>query len=242
MSVYLNTGCHAVLALLSEGYPPLEGRSPTRYSPVCHATNPLRGLRVRLACIRHAARVYSEPGSNSQVNFVVPPKLLRSVGGSNLLTRAACLKRLSDLCPARRPLPFQERPRSGTRQVKDSSFPTTQRRSAGHDECCPLILDGLCLHVLSSFQRTGRRTDRPPLARNPFAGEPYEDTADSSVCQPLTARDAHQISAELSHWPLPSHCHWTARPPGTPRGLELPHSTFSSRLKHARGHAGLPTV
>ncbi len=31
-------GCYAVLALLSEGYPPLEGRSPTRYSPVCHST------------------------------------------------------------------------------------------------------------------------------------------------------------------------------------------------------------
>src|SRR5687768_283104 len=72
MSLYLNRACHAVLALLSEGYPPLEGRSPTRYSPVCHATNPLRGLRVRLACIRHAASVDSEPGSNSQVKFAVP--------------------------------------------------------------------------------------------------------------------------------------------------------------------------
>src|SRR4029079_16841226 len=79
MSVYPNTGCHAVLALLSEGYPPLEGRSPTRYSPVCHATNPLRGLRVRLACIRHAASVDSDTGSNSQVK-VDPrrPPLARS--------------------------------------------------------------------------------------------------------------------------------------------------------------------
>src|SRR3990172_4224711 len=70
MSVYPNTECHAVLALLSEGYPPLEGRSPTRYSPVCHSTCPLRDFRVRLACIRHAASVDSEPGSNSQVKFV----------------------------------------------------------------------------------------------------------------------------------------------------------------------------
>ena len=31
-------GCYAVLAPLSEGYPPLEGRSPTCYSPVCHST------------------------------------------------------------------------------------------------------------------------------------------------------------------------------------------------------------
>ena len=62
-------GCYAVLASLSERYPPLEGRSPTRYSPVCHSTHPLRDFRVRLACVRHAASVDSEPGSNSHVKF-----------------------------------------------------------------------------------------------------------------------------------------------------------------------------
>ena len=62
---------HAVLATLSGRYPPLEGRSPTRYSPVCHSTHPLRDFRVRLACIRHAASVDSEPGSNSHVKCVV---------------------------------------------------------------------------------------------------------------------------------------------------------------------------
>src|SRR6059058_2334290 len=62
--------CYAVLASLSGRYPPLEGRSPTCYSPVCHSTYPLRGFRVRLACVRHAASVDSEPGSNSQVKVV----------------------------------------------------------------------------------------------------------------------------------------------------------------------------
>src|SRR5262245_23068502 len=71
MSMYPNMGCHAVLALLSEGYPPLEGRSPTRYSPVCHSTHGLLHFRVRLACVRHAASVDSEPGSNSHVKFAV---------------------------------------------------------------------------------------------------------------------------------------------------------------------------
>jgi hypothetical protein len=61
-------GYYAVLALLSEGCPPLEGRSPTRYSPVCHSTrSPKAANSVRLACVRHAASVDSEPGSNSQV-------------------------------------------------------------------------------------------------------------------------------------------------------------------------------
>jgi hypothetical protein len=58
---------HAVLALLSERYPPLKGRSPTRYSPVRHSTQGRSPFRVRLACVRHAASVDSEPGSNSQV-------------------------------------------------------------------------------------------------------------------------------------------------------------------------------
>src|SRR5213079_2587111 len=56
---------------LSGRYPPLEGRSPTCYSPVCHSTHPLRDFRVRLACVRHAASVASEPGSNSHVKFAV---------------------------------------------------------------------------------------------------------------------------------------------------------------------------
>src|SRR5688572_2335487 len=34
----LNPERHAVLAFLSERYPPLEGRSPTCYSPVRHST------------------------------------------------------------------------------------------------------------------------------------------------------------------------------------------------------------
>src|SRR5215216_2488143 len=90
MSLYLNRACHAVLALLSEGYPPLEGRSPTRYSPVCHSTNPLRDFRVRLACVRHAASVDSEPGSNSHVKFAVPlARRLRSSLRSQLFNASA---------------------------------------------------------------------------------------------------------------------------------------------------------
>jgi hypothetical protein len=53
---------YAVLAPLSEGYPPPVGRSPTCYSAVrhCHPK-----VAVRLACFRHAASVDPEPGSNS---------------------------------------------------------------------------------------------------------------------------------------------------------------------------------
>ena len=57
---------YAVLAQVSLGYSPPEGRLPTRYSPGRHSTHPRRNFRVRLACVRHAASVDSEPGSNSQ--------------------------------------------------------------------------------------------------------------------------------------------------------------------------------
>src|SRR5262245_33987045 len=93
MSVYPNTGCHAVLALLSEGYPPLEGRSPTRYSPVCHSTDPLRDFRVRLACVRHAASVDSEPGSNSHVKFAGPAFPTARMRARQVLPERNCLTR-----------------------------------------------------------------------------------------------------------------------------------------------------
>src|SRR6185436_17205967 len=40
MSACSKAGCYAVLASLSGRYPPLEGRSPTRYSPVRHSVTP----------------------------------------------------------------------------------------------------------------------------------------------------------------------------------------------------------
>src|SRR5438132_13309172 len=55
----------SVLAPLSGSYPPPEGRLPTHYSPVCHFTTVLLRLLVRLACVKRAASVRSEPGSNS---------------------------------------------------------------------------------------------------------------------------------------------------------------------------------
>ncbi len=62
--------CYTVLAPVSKCYPLLMGRLPTCYSPVRHSSfsggASSGGKRsVRLACIRHAASVRPEPGSNS---------------------------------------------------------------------------------------------------------------------------------------------------------------------------------
>ena len=57
---------HAVLPRVSTGYPPSRGRSPTCYSPVRHSRAGIAtSLTVRLACLKRAASVRSEPGSNS---------------------------------------------------------------------------------------------------------------------------------------------------------------------------------
>ena len=60
--------CYPVLALLSKSCPRLKGRLSTRYSPVRHFNCSRRNFLVRLACVRHAASVRPEPGSNSQVH------------------------------------------------------------------------------------------------------------------------------------------------------------------------------
>ena len=64
---------HAVLPAVSSCYPPVQCRFSTRYSPVRHSVQNrhpegivIRNL-VRLACVKHAASVHPEPGSNSHV-------------------------------------------------------------------------------------------------------------------------------------------------------------------------------
>jgi len=55
---------HSVLATVSGGYPKVKGRLLTCYSPVRRSCTP-KGLTARLACVKHAASVRPEPGSNS---------------------------------------------------------------------------------------------------------------------------------------------------------------------------------
>ena len=68
---------YAVLAAISSCCPPVQGRLPTRYSPVRHSVSPdsirklPRNRFVRLACVRHAASVHPEPGSNSHVKNLI---------------------------------------------------------------------------------------------------------------------------------------------------------------------------
>ena len=59
---------HGILAAVSSCFVPVGGRLHTRYAPVRHSCTlgvATSGLTVRLACIKPAASVHPEPGSNS---------------------------------------------------------------------------------------------------------------------------------------------------------------------------------
>ena len=56
---------YPALAEISSRYSGLRGRFPTCYSPVRRSKS-IATFLARLACIRHAASVNPEPGSNSQ--------------------------------------------------------------------------------------------------------------------------------------------------------------------------------
>ena len=67
---------HAVLATVSHGYPPLEGMFLCITHPCATLLIP-KDFLVRLACVKHAASVRSEPESNSNVLILSFLKLRR---------------------------------------------------------------------------------------------------------------------------------------------------------------------
>ena len=61
---------YPVLAVVSNRYSEPSGRSSTRYSPVRRFTWGRSPFLARLACVRHAASVQSEPESNSPIKII----------------------------------------------------------------------------------------------------------------------------------------------------------------------------
>ena len=69
LSPHRTTRAYPVLSTVSSRYSSCRGRLSTRYSPVRHSTRGRSPFRVRLACVKHAASVQSEPESNSPVQI-----------------------------------------------------------------------------------------------------------------------------------------------------------------------------
>ena len=57
---------YGVLLTVSHGYPPQKGRFLYITHPFATRINTEASIPVRLACVKRAASVHSEPGSNSQ--------------------------------------------------------------------------------------------------------------------------------------------------------------------------------
>ena len=159
ISTSSKAGCHAVLASLSGRYPPLEGRSPTCYSPVCHSTHGLLHFRVRLACVRHAASVDSEPGSNSHVKFVAHRRA-EAPRWNNCLTRGrfigSCVVQSVLIESGSSPVAFARTDNSG-RPIPRRHPLTLIFLSRSPSGSRQKLTGCVCLHALSSFQRTDRR-------------------------------------------------------------------------------------
>ena len=67
---------YLVLIPVSRSYPRARGRLLTCYSPVRRSSTP-KGLSARLACVKHAASVRPEPGSNSPTKPKVGEQITR---------------------------------------------------------------------------------------------------------------------------------------------------------------------
>src|SRR5262249_30513333 len=85
---------YPVLIPVSRSYPRVKGRLLTCYSPVRRSSTP-KGLSARLACVKHAASVRPEPGSNSP---------LMSINNRRIRERIVNIEE----CPENRPEPASE--------------------------------------------------------------------------------------------------------------------------------------
>ena len=177
---------------------PFETLSPTRRQ-VTHAlltrlplSYPLRGNRVRLACVRHAASVDSEPGSNSHVRWFAsrarPPLRTRTTGTRSDSTNTRPVMALA-LSPMPTPPMFRKAPTPGLlSSLDDWPRPTTPRscylREAIEPDRHPLILDGLAVTFYLVFKEPVLPV-HPPPASQPSSGEPFKLTNPRPPCQAL---------------------------------------------------------
>ena len=84
---------YAVLANLSTSYPPLQGTFRYVTHPFATRHQGCPRAAVRLACVRHAASVQSEPGSNSSVQ-----SLFRAIAGRSRCDAEPSLTQNTDSC------------------------------------------------------------------------------------------------------------------------------------------------
>ena len=191
-------------------------RSPLSYSLP-------RPLRVRLACVRHAASVDSEPGSNSHVRWFASrasPALASEPGTRSDSTNTRPVNGSCVVLDAT-PSMFREAPTPGLlSSLDDWPRPTTPRGIAATREAIepdrhPLILDGLAVTFYLVFKEPALPV-HPPLASQPSTGEPFKHTDPphlvSSLNFGLLPRAFRAPVSPSRHRPEASPLAWSLEP------------------------------
>jgi hypothetical protein len=161
-------GHHPVLAAVSRGCPEARGRFP-RVTHPCATRCRAEALHpVRLACVRRAASVRSEPGSNSQLEPPAPPDPATAV-------------------PRPQPAPIAP----GTRRSCDRPWPTASLIKAGPPPTPrgpDLAVEPTCPKGRAPQRRPARRPQGPPALRTVPPRTPQSPAARDR--RPATIKDA----------------------------------------------------
>ena len=175
ISIRSRTGCYAVLASLSGRYPPLEGRSPTCYSPVRHSVSPCGETAFDLHVLgTPPALILSQ---DQTLKFNLLERAFDFLLFSNFVTSVLC-------CPCHRPRSARIAPPLARRGAEALTldglvaFSDSASLALGFVGCCTLYL------VFKEPRTPGFDSRSPPRTRHPiawilllpFLGEPFKLT------------------------------------------------------------------
>jgi hypothetical protein len=174
-------GDHPVLAAVSRGCPGAWGRFPRATHPSATRADPEGPTPVRLACVRRAASVRSEPGSNSQFHHpTVLPKGARAPGAPAGLPATRHRKTIADGIPRRRSkvnawpprprgrgtgCPDRPTPKGRRLRIPSSSSPLCQTARASPALAPQAAARGPPGRAAAMSRKAPRSPPEPPLCR-----------------------------------------------------------------------------
>ena len=180
ISTCSKAGCYAVLASLSGRYPPLEGRSPTCYSPVRHSVVPCGTTAFDLHVLGTPPALILSQDQTLKLKRLFSPE-----GESNSITRAP-VELGSCVVPYSCRLPLIPLPgftgavaRLRLALTRSASSRQADTRRAPAERHTPSCRNLACTHYLVFKEPS------PPRGNYPPSGEPSEVTIGLLGCQPL---------------------------------------------------------
>ena len=207
---------HPVLAVISNCYSEPKGRFPR----VTHPCATKAEAFVRLACVRHAASVRSEPGSNSQVCVTIctarvnPPTAIPNFRSRYLhLSNVMDTKDMSDIgIKNRYPEPEARRtgrrrphvPSSKTDNVKEPPTTAEATKSGGQPSFPDFCFRGTCCPSMLATGRFCRLRRRSRPVKRPLEGASDSVNAFLQFCFKnfRNPRNSAVSGLNFMHWRL----------------------------------------